>query len=84
MLEASVPIVKFVFSTYVANVILWILHMFHTYVAYVLRGRCICFVMTFLNVFMCFFQVFKTHISSVSSVLSHILQMFHLDVSKID
>ena len=34
-------------STYVASMSIWILHMFHTYVASVLSGCCICFAMTF-------------------------------------
>jgi hypothetical protein len=29
-----------------------------------------------------FFQVFQTHVSSVSYAFKHMLQMFHLDVSK--
>ena len=31
------------FQMYVANVFIWLLHMFHTYVANVLSGCCVCF-----------------------------------------
>ena len=34
-------------STYVASVSIWMLHMFHTYVASVLSRYCICFAMAF-------------------------------------
>jgi hypothetical protein len=53
--------------------------MFHTYVASVLSGYCIC-----LNGFQVFLQVFQKHVSSVSSVFFCILQVFHLDVLKVD
>jgi hypothetical protein len=36
------------------------------------------------NVFQVFFQVFQTHISSVSSIFFFMLQMLYLDVSKVD
>jgi hypothetical protein len=36
-----------VFQTYVANVFIWILHMFHIYVASVLSGCCVCVAMDF-------------------------------------
>jgi hypothetical protein len=59
------------------------LHKFHTYVAsvfiwmsYVLQWLFKCFHM--------FLQVFRTHVLSVSSVFKRILQMFHIDVSKVD
>jgi hypothetical protein len=39
------------FQTYVASVFIWILHMFHTYVANILSGSCVCFAMVFLCVF---------------------------------
>jgi hypothetical protein len=32
---------------YVANVFIWMLHMFHTYVAIVLFGCCVCVAMVF-------------------------------------
>jgi hypothetical protein len=35
------------FQTYVASAFVWMLHMFHTYVASVLSGYCICFVIAF-------------------------------------
>ena len=52
--------------------------MFHTYVVSVLSGRCICFLMAF----QVFLQVFQTHVLSVSSVFTCMLQIFHLDVIK--
>jgi hypothetical protein len=39
------------FQTYVANVFIWMLHIFHTYVASVLSGCCTCFCNGFLGVF---------------------------------
>jgi hypothetical protein len=72
------------FQVYVASVFIWMLQMFHTYVTSVLSRCCICFAMTF----QVFLHVFQTHISSVFicllSVFRHMLQMFHLDVSKVD
>jgi hypothetical protein len=40
MLQASVPNISSIFKMYVASVFVWMLHMFHTYVASVLfRGK---------------------------------------------
>ena len=66
------------FSNYVTCEFIWMLHMFHTYVVSVLSGRCICFSMAF----QVFLQVFQTHVLSVSSVFTCMLQIFHLDVIK--
>jgi hypothetical protein len=55
------------------------IHMF----AIILFEYCICFAMVF-QVFSGFFQVFQTHVSSVSSVFRCMLQMFHMDVLKVD
>ena len=41
MLQAYVPNVSSVFQTYIANVFIWMLHMFHTYVACALFGCCV-------------------------------------------
>jgi hypothetical protein len=41
-----------------------------------------CFSGVFLQVF--FLQVFQTYISSVSSIFGRMLQVLHLDVSKVD
>jgi hypothetical protein len=38
----------------------------------------------FAMVFECFLQVFQIHVSSVSSVFFCILQLLHMDVSKLD
>jgi hypothetical protein len=68
------------FQTYVANVFIWVLHMFHTYVASVLSGRCVCFTIVF-QVFSGVLQVFQMHVSSISSVFRF---MLHLYISKVD
>ena len=57
MLQASFPIVSSVFPTHVANVFIWMLHMFHTYIASVLYGCCVCFAMV-LSVFPVFWKMF--------------------------
>jgi hypothetical protein len=76
MLQASVSNVSSVFQTYVASVFIWMLHMFHIYVASVLSGCCVCFDMV-----SSVFQVFFTCVSSVSF---YMLQVLHLDVLKVD
>jgi hypothetical protein len=50
--------------------------MFYLDVAYVLQW--------FSSVFHVFLQVFKVHVSSVSSTFRRMLQVSHLDVSKVD
>jgi hypothetical protein len=45
------------FHLFVANVFIWMLHMFHTYVPSVLSGCCTCFYNGFSSVFMCVLQV---------------------------
>jgi hypothetical protein len=52
------------------QVVYLVFHMFHTFVASVLSG------------FQVFLQVFQIYVSSVS--FSRMLQVLHLDVSKID
>jgi hypothetical protein len=43
ILQVSIPNVSSVFfHTYVANVFIWLLHMFHTYIVSVLSGCCMC------------------------------------------
>jgi hypothetical protein len=37
-----------------------------------------------IQLFQGFFVVFQTHVSSVSSVFRRMLQMFHLDISKVN
>ena len=82
MFQASIPNVSFVFQTYVASVFIWMLHMFHAYVASILSGCCVCVAM----VFKCFSRVFASvsdaH-SSVSSVFFCMLQVLDLDISKV-
>jgi hypothetical protein len=84
MLQAYVSNVSSVFQTYVANVFIWMLHMFHTYVASILSGCCTCFYNYFSSVFQVFLQVFHMHVSSVSFAFRRMLKMFHLIVSKVD
>ena len=60
------------FQTYVASVFIWMLHMLYTYVASVLSRCCLCFTW------------FSSVFASVSSVLRRMLQVLHLDVSKLD
>jgi hypothetical protein len=47
------------FQTYVTNVFIWMLHMFHTYVTSVLSGCCICLQLFFQVFFMCFCKCFR-------------------------
>jgi hypothetical protein len=60
---------------------------FHTYVASVLSGCCICFVMA-THVFFKFFwgvlQVFQTYVAIVSVVFGRMLQVFHLKGTKVN
>jgi hypothetical protein len=63
------PMFYLFFQTYVASVLIWMLHMFHTYVASVLFGCCVCFTKfssvffkCFCKCFICMFLVF--HLSS--------------------
>ena len=78
-----VPNVSFIFQTYVASVFVWMLHMFHTYVANILFGCCVCFIMVF-KCFQVFLQVFRMYVSSISSAFRRMLQVLYLDVSKVD
>jgi hypothetical protein len=68
------------FQTYVASVFIWMLYMFHTYLASVFFSMLHIFCNGF---FKCFYNVsyacFKYFIC-----LQTMLQMFHLDVSKVD
>ena len=58
-------------------------YMFHTYVASILSECYVC-LQYFSSVFSCFFQVFQKHVSSVSSVFRSMLQVLHLDISKVE
>jgi hypothetical protein len=77
------PMFHLFFQTCVASVFIWTLHMFQPYVASVLSGCCVCFTIV-SKCFQVFLQLFQMHVSSVSSVLRRILQLLHLDVSKVD
>jgi hypothetical protein len=68
-----------VFGRIVASVFIYMLHTFHTYVASVLSEYYVC-----LQWFLSLFHVFQKHILSVSFVLRRMLQVLHLDVSKVD
>jgi hypothetical protein len=83
MLQVFIPNVSSVFHRYVASVFVCMLHMFHTYVDSVLFGCCISFLNGFSSV-LGFFASVSDDISSASSIFRHMLQMFHLDVSKVD
>ena len=84
MLQASVSNVSFVFSDVCCKCfyldVAYVSHIcckfFYLDVAYVLQCLFKCFQM--------FWQVFQTHVSSISSVFRHMLQMFHLNVSKVN
>jgi hypothetical protein len=52
---------------------------FHTYDASVLSGCCVC-----LHWFQVFLLVFQTHVSNSSFVFMRMLQLLHLDISKLD
>jgi hypothetical protein len=73
------PMFDLFFRTYVVIVFIWMLHMFRTHVASVFSGWMVfkCFSGVFL-------QVFQTYISSVSSIFRRMLQVLHLDISKVD
>jgi hypothetical protein len=62
--------------------IIWMMHMFHAYIASVLFGCCVYFIW-FSRVFQLFLQVFQMHVS-VLSVFRRILSVLYLDVSKVD
>jgi hypothetical protein len=65
-------------------------HLFQTYVASILSGRCksrsecCIYLQWFLNVFQAFSQVFQTLVSSVLFVFFYMLQLLYLNVSKVD
>jgi len=78
------PMFHLIFQTYDASVFIWMLHMFHTYVASIFLD--VAYVLQwFSSVFHMFFlQVFQTHVSKFSSIFCCMLQVLHLDVSKVD
>jgi hypothetical protein len=80
VLDVSEVCFIYVFRTHVAIVVIWMLHMFHTYVARVLFGCCV-WLQWFSSVF---FKVFKKHVSSVSTAFRRILQLLYFDVSKVN
>ena len=71
MFQVSVPNVSFIFQTYVVSMFIWMFHIFHTYVASVLSGCCICFThmlqVFYLDVANVYngFQVFQVFFASV-------------------
>jgi hypothetical protein len=68
------------FSMYVASVFIW---MFFTHMMQVFYFDVAMSTMV-SNVFQVFLQVFQTHVSNISFVFRHMLQLLHLDVSKLD
>jgi hypothetical protein len=75
------PMFHLFFQMYVPSVLIYMLHMFQTYVASVLSGCCVCFTMVF-KCFQVFLQVFQMHVLRVSSAFRRMLQVLHLDVQK--
>jgi hypothetical protein len=78
MLQACVPNVSSIFQKYVANVFIlgvaiWMLRMF-----------CNDFSSVFSYVFSYVFANVQKHVSSVLFAFRHMLQMFYLDISKVD
>jgi hypothetical protein len=70
------PMFQLFFHTFVASVFIRMLHVFHTYVACALSESCTYFTMIFSSVFRCF--------TSVSTIFERTLQMFYLNVFKVD
>jgi hypothetical protein len=68
------------FQTYVASAFIWMLYMFHTYLASVFFSMLHIFCNGF---FKCFYNVSYTCFKCFIC-LQTMLQMFHLDVSKVD
>jgi hypothetical protein len=64
MLQAFVPNVSYVFSHKCWKYVYLMLHMFHAYVASVLFGCCIYFVLVFPSVLMLFWKCFRRVLSS--------------------
>jgi len=57
------------FQTYVASVFIWMLYIFLQWL---------------FKRFQVFLQVFQTYVASVSTVFKRVLQVFHIDVAKVD
>ena len=66
-------------QTYVSSVFMCFVRMFAS-----VSSRCCICLQWFLIVFQSFSQVFQMLVSSVSSVFFSMLQLLHLDVSKVD
>jgi hypothetical protein len=93
--KCPLPMFHLYFRTYVASVFIWMLYMFHAYVACILSGCCLCLQM-FSSVFRCFFKCLRSMlqvcVSNVSVVLDicckcfiwmlHILSWPHICYSK--
>jgi hypothetical protein len=62
---------------YVASVFIWMLYLTYMLQVFYLDVVYDCNGFKFFHMFL---QVFHTHVSSVSSVFKHILQVLHLDV----
>ena len=55
-----------------------------THTLHVCLFGCCVWLQWFPSVFRCFFQVFQKHVSIVSTVFKHMLQLLYLDVLKVD
>ena len=63
------------FHMYVASVFIWMLHMFHTYVACVFSGCCLC-LESFSSVFGCFRRMLQVCVSNISVISDICYQCF--------
>jgi hypothetical protein len=73
--KGLLPMFNLYFWMYVASVFIWMLHMFHTYVACVLSECCVCLQMfssVFRYLFKCFRSMLEVCVSNVSVIFRHV------------
>jgi hypothetical protein len=84
ILKGLLPMFHLCFRTYVASMFIWMLHIFHTYVACV-SSRCCGCLQRFQVLSGVFFQVFQKHVASVCfkcfTRFRHMLQVFYLNIA---
>jgi hypothetical protein len=82
MLQVSVSNVSSVFS----DVYCKFIYLDVAYVSHICCNLYVCYLCLqwFFKRFSCVFQVFQKHVLSVSSIFRRMLQVLHLDVSKVD
>jgi hypothetical protein len=67
--KGLLPMFHLCFQTYVASVFIWMLHMFHTYVVFVLSGGVCKGFQVFSGIFFkCFISILQVCVSNVSIV----------------